>query len=482
MKMRALLSTVLLLLVVGNAFGQATPLDYEYYAKFPNHGDSSMAPPLEAAGVPPGTHMGLQRFYEMLRRMRNARDELRTYCIGPKWQDMIRTVRGAKVLIWPERFADCERDADLLDKGNPMYTMPLANWNKIYGTTYPLPRGEAADVQAWSHRKGEFLHFVDSACNEASRAMVLAGDPGFSEPPTQVFERAKKRCPAKWVGLFEPEEAIKKRENAAKRVCRRGTTYMVATTTGPDKPYETCDEDDRYVPPESDKKSPADKRANALADELAAIQRGEFERPAGTGEFASSTQAMLNARRQAGAGLTAAMENGVRQQAKAGSIGGMQIFGGENGQLLEMALNSQAFGNLDAAATSGAAPPSSKECDMGAEEAYFAQQIKALESRISSMSIEQQQCAQARAYAQGLRRLVAAQQRCGQSNNAAQNQAALNNVQNQEQALCNGKAQGRAPSRPAQTAAPYQAPRSAPPPSKSPTTPCCSGGNRNPAS
>jgi len=383
------LSTVLLLMAASNASGQTTPLDYEYYAKFPNHGDSSMAPPLEVGGIPSGTHMGLQRFYEMLRRMRNARDELRTYCIGPKWQDMVRTVRGAKVLIWPERFADCERDANLLDKGDPLYTTPLANWNKIYGTAYPLPRGEATDVQAWSRRKGEFLHFVESACNEASRAMVLAGDPGFAEPPAEVFERAKKRCPASWVRLFEPEEAIKKREEAAKRVCKPGTTYMVASTTGPGKPYETCDEGDKYVPSEKPpgSSSSASKPVGPddLERELSALARGEFD-AAGGSEQLEDLKRTIDARRQRGPDVAESLRQQLATQPKAGSIGGVEIFGGETGKMLEAAVRttgSSMGGGLNAA----------DSCDIQARLALTQAQTKAAQDRTQGMNEQQRNCA-----------------------------------------------------------------------------------------
>lgn len=451
MRMRALLSAVLLLLAGSNACGQVTPLDYEYYAKFPNHGDSSMAPPLDPAGVPVGTHLGLQRFYELLRRMRGARDELRTYCIGPRWEDMVRTVRGTKVLIWPERFADCERDAKLLDKGDLLYTMPLANWNKIYGTTYPLPRGEPADVQAWSRRKGEFLHFVDAACNEASRSMVLAGDPGFSESPAQVFERAKKRCPASWVRLFEPEDAIKKREDAAKRVCRPGTTYMVATTTGPEKPYETCDEDDKYVPPEKPPAGPsAPKPAGPddLERELSALARGEYDTVSAS-ELLEDVKRIIGARRQLSSDAAESLRQQLAAQPKAGWFGGVEVFGGRTGKLFEALLDptraQEALAELQAEAELGSTPPTSKQSSgtsTDCDDARYAQQatsfVATRSNSMAGLSIERQQCALSRMYAQGLRNDIAYAARCKPAALASL-QKALTDVDRQERELCGGQ-------------------------------------------
>ena len=453
MRMRALLSAVLLLLAASKVCGQATPLDYEYYAKFPNHGDSSMAPPLVPAGVPAGTHLGLQRFYELLRRMRDARDELRTYCIGPRWEDMVRTVRGTKVLIWPERFADCERDANLLDKGDPLFTMALANWNKIYGTNYALPRGEPADVQAWSRRKGEFLHFVDLACNEASRSMVLAGDPGFSEPPKQVFERARKRCPASWVRLFEPEEAIKKREDAAKRVCRPGTTYMVATTTGPDKPYETCDEDDKYVPPEKPPggSSSASKPVGPddLERELSALARGEYDTVSAS-ELLEDVKRIIGARRQLSPDAAESLRQQLAAQPKAGWFGGVEIFGGRTGKLFEALLDpsrtAEVLAELQAEAELGstlsAGGPASGDA-AGCDDARYAQQaadfVASRSSAMAGMQTEPQQCALSRMYAQGLRNDIAYAARCKPAALPAL-QKAVTDVNRQEKALCGGQA------------------------------------------
>ena len=452
MKMRALLSAVLLLLAASNACGQATPLDYEYYAKFPNHGDSSMAPPLDPAGVPAGTHLGLQRFYELLRRMRDARDELRTYCIGPRWEDMVRTVRGTKVLIWPGRFADCERDANLLDKGDPLYTMALANWNKIYGTTYPLPRGDAADVQAWSRRKGEFLHFVDLACNEASRSMVLAGDPGFSEPPAQVFERAKKRCPASWVRLFEPEEVSKKREDAAKRVCRPGTTYMVATTTGPEKPYETCDEDDKYVPPEKPPggppSAPKPGGPDDLERELSALARGEYDTVSAS-ELLEDVKLIIGARRQLSPDAAESLRQQLATQPKAGWFGGVEIFGGRTGKLFEALLDptraQEALAELQAEAELGSTQPASKQSSgtsSDCDDARYAQQatsfVATRSSSMAGLNIEQQQCALSRMYAQGLRNDIAYAARCKPAAVSSLRKA-LADVDRQERELCGGQ-------------------------------------------
>ncbi len=444
--------------------GPGSPLDYSYYAKFPDLGGTGMADPPEPTSMPAGTHAGLQRFHEMLARMRRARDELREDCIGKGSGKMTRRVRDAEVLIWPEQFKTCEEHAALLVHGNRYFEFPLQLLNKTFGAQYALPKGDPSDTQAWQRRKAEFQHFPQSGCDEASRSILFSGQPGFAEPAEQIYQRMKTRCPARWVALFEPEEAIKKRAQEARKRCRPGTSYFVVDEKSGNGAREECDESDKFIPPESAKDRRSEKQANALEDDLAAIQRGEFERPTATGESASSTQAILMARRRAGAGLAAAMEESVRQQPKAGSVGGVEIFGGQTGRMLEAVAAQALPDTTDAGSNIGAATAG---CDDQAEARGTENMQSARVATIRTLPLAQQECAAAKLYVDIYARALAYAQRCNRHAETPSIQNAHRKSREEASRICIDAA----PSRPAATAVPYQAPRSASPPPRSPTAP-----------
>lgn len=327
---------------VTNAFSAPTPLDYEFYSKFPDHGDTKMAPPIAPPPLPEGIYIGLQRFHELLTRMRKARDHLRTDCIGSNSSKMTSRVRGTDVLIWPERFKECEAHARLLDEGNPLFEAALKQWNKAFGSNYTLPRGDPADVQAWNRQKAGITNFPQLGCDDASRSIVLFGQPGLAEVPEQIFKRMKSRCPKQWVLLFEPEEDIGKKAEAAKRICRPGSTYYASDDKSATGTIEMCDESDKFVPKgKSDGKDQNSGRKSGsesdddLTAELNAIGKGNYPKW-GTELPDEEKQAkmIIQARRSSGSHIVAGMEEGVRNQPKAGEIGGVAILGGETGKML----------------------------------------------------------------------------------------------------------------------------------------------------
>lgn len=351
----------------------------DFYPLYPRTTGEWAAVP--GKGAPPPVS-GMKAFEDHLANMRAIRDRFRQDCIGSGSEQMVKKVRGVTVLAWPERFETCESDARKLFEPMGIFDSNMATaWNPYWGANYSPPRGDPADEESWKRWKKGFVKF-SKECEIASWRIIHSGEPGFPESAEQIFKRMEKRCPAPWIAVFEPEEFIKKRELEAKKRCKPGNSHTVVYENSANGPRQECDE--------SDKKSPVDKRANALADDLAAIQRGEFERPATAGEGASSAQAMLNARRQAGAGLMAAMEEGVRQQAKAGSIGGVEIFGGQTGKLLEAAV-------AENGALVGAGASKNDSCDVQARLALTQAETKAAQERTQGLDERRRGCAREQA-------------------------------------------------------------------------------------
>lgn len=361
-------------------------LTREFYPLYPKTtGEWAEAP---GKGEPP-PKSGIEAFENHLADMRDIRKQFRQDCIGSESGKMVHKQRGVNVLAWPERFESCESHARKLFEPVGSFDSNMATtWNRYWGANYAPPRGDPADEASWKRWKDGLERF-SKECEDASWRIIQSGRPGFRESPEQVFKRVEKRCPAGWITLFEPEEATKKKEVEAKKRCKPGTSYAVVDEKSGNGSRQECDESDKFIPPDSAKDGRSQKK-DPLADDLAAIQRGEFERPAGTGEFASSTQAMLNARRQAGAGLTAAMENGVRQQPKAGSIGGVEIFGGQTGKLLESALDEHG-------ASMGVGTSKTDSCDVQARMALTQAQTKAGLERTQGMDERQRGCAREQA-------------------------------------------------------------------------------------
>ncbi|MGH6645418.1 hypothetical protein [Aquabacterium sp.] len=392
------------------------PFSRDFYALYPKTTGTWAAVP--GKGAPP-PESGIKAFENHLATLRDIRDRFRQDCIGPNASLMIQQRRGVNVLAWPDRFDACESDAGKLFEPLGLFDSNMAKtWNPYWGANYAPPRGDAADLESWKRWKGKLVRF-NSGCEKASWRIIHSGEPGFPDTPKQIHEQMKGRCGAQWATIFQPTE-----EAAAK-----------------------------------EGKSRAD-------DDFAEIDRGQYQK--GQTALSKGEQEMrdaVQARASSHPNLTEKLTSYNHLTEKAGSIGGVQIFGGENGQMLEMAVRS-------AGGSAGAMPPSSTECNLQAEEDHFAQQLKALEGKLSKLSIEQQQCMAARTYSQGLRRLVAAQQRCGQASNAAKNQASLNDVLRQERDLCT-----TAPP-PQRSAPPSQQPSTRPKPAPPAVNPRGSGKSR----
>ena len=438
-------ASAMLFFSVTSAFSAPTPLDYEFYSKFPDHGDTKMAPPIAPPPLPEGIYIGLQRFHELLTRMREARDHLRTDCIGSNSSKMTSRVRGTDVLIWPERFKECEAHARLLDEGNPLFETALKQWNKALGSNYTLPRGDPADVQAWNRQKAGIKNFPQLGCDDASRSIVLFGQPGLTEAPEQVFKRMKSRCPKQWILLFEPEEDISKKAEAAKRICRPGSTYYASDDKSATGTIEMCDESDKFVPKgKSDGKDQNSGRKSGsesdddLSAELNAIGKGNYPKW-GTKLPDDEKQAkmIIQARRSSGSHIVAGMEEGVRNQPKAGEIGGVAILGGETGKMLETLADT----NLAIRRTRDD-PGGGAANGTGCDDAAYAQSaqawINSKSAAIKSMQIEQQQCALARLHAEALQKDIAYAQRCNKQSSVPALRSALADTQQQARQLCGG--------------------------------------------
>lgn len=378
---------------------QAQPdqLSYSYYAKFPDYGDTRLPPPLTPPSLPSGTYRGLQQFHEYLARMRQARNDLREDCVGPKYSKMVVRVRGADVLIWPERFSECEAHARLLAQGEPLMEQALGRWNQIFGTNYPPPRGESADIQAWERRKQAFERFPVPGCDGASRAIELSGSPGFSDPPALVFERMRGVCGRRWVSLFEPEGRTPK-------------------DTGLDMPID---------------------------EDLGAIASGAYKKiPQKSSESELSVKAQMHRRVQAGVNMEETLVENMKGVPRAGSVAGVQIFGGENGRRLEQVVGATSTlgPGLDSEGRYETGPASASKvgCDEAAEDAALTRRFKDAEAQSTHMPFEERQCFMARAMASVYRGVAAFSSRCFSAVDAAKNRAAAEQMERQQASICSG--------------------------------------------
>ena len=406
-------------------------LDYEFYEKFPNLGDTSRLPPVSPPSLPQGTYQGLQHFYAYLGKMRKAKDDLRTYCIGPASNKMTAVVRGSNVLIWPERYAECEGYAVWLKNGDSSFDLALSNLNKAFNTNYPPPRGDATDVSAWQQRKLGIVSFSQPECNEASRSIVLHGTPGFTETPHSIITRMKPKCPKNWVALFRPDGDPSKNVKSPK-VCNPAKTYQVSDEQSPTGLREACDEADKISAKELGSKQKEKREVDSgLEAELDALAGGSYKGKGHKGVRSDEINAFVQERRAKNGQLVADLETGVREAPKAGEINGVAIIGGETGKLLEQS----------ARASERNASQQVRGCDDEQERQATIKMQEPRLAQIQKLPLHQQACPFAQLNVDIYQRALGYAERCNRREAISSIRAEINNNQALVRQECNG-AQG----------------------------------------
>ncbi|SAL07181.1 hypothetical protein AWB78_08460 [Caballeronia calidae] len=390
-----------------------TPATWGNYSKFPDPNKGTY----ETRKYSVSTELDLELFRKYLANIADAEAGLRNDCAGAAVSKMTAVVKGTRVLVWPTRYQECEGYARLVASGDVHYQSLLTKLNKMFGAAYSLPTGDASIVWEWESAKAGFLRFP--GCDDASRKIVFAGEPGLSASAQEVFDANKGRCPAGWVALFQADDTSTK-EN--KKLCGNAT----AASGGLKSDGTQCSE-------AAESQLEADLRA-LQGDEAGRLQAQGSGPGAGTGRGASPSG---NLRRGA-QGLVTLGASG-----KAAS----PIYGGQTGELLEAGVQAAVNagiptyqnGNERGSRTgSGLQNPSGAGCDPSTETAIgndYASETNS--SAMRGTSIERQQCLMARASVKMYQRLLPYAQRC-KPDMVGGVQSNLADSQRQANVLCGG--------------------------------------------
>jgi hypothetical protein len=404
-----------------------SPLDRAYYTKFPD-GDAR-----------------LDAFWKHLSDMREARDNLRTHCTGSSWSEMTKTVRGQVVLIWPERFKECEGYSDLLEHGKRSFETALQNWNKVFKSSYALPKGDATDASAWKQTKSRFLRFTPDSCNDASRRIVYSGESGFADSQASLYERMKSICPSQWRSLFEPAEDIAKREKRKRKFCAPGTSSTQIEEDGAQTIL--CDESDKDIPSDEDGVEQSRASTEEYIDEWA----GVGERP-GRQKDSPSDPALAHidewvakggGRKVPSAGKSAPSSRNVKRGVR-GASQGSEVTGGisPSDDVFEGGARPTGAGGIgedvDESGEDSRGTSTTGDCDDAAELRDTGAMRARRASEIQTIAPALRACAEARLYVTILQRGVNYVIRCNRQGELQPLQNALREARQNERQACNG--------------------------------------------
>lgn len=415
----------------------STPLDNDYYAEFMRRYDDRSGPGMPEVSVGTlGGKITIRFLRDKLEDMREHRDRLRDRCLGSHGLGQIETISGRKVLLNPEWMRQCEWSAKFLSDGVGALDQAFPIWNKAAGTNYPSPRGDKSDLLAWTERKATFLYFSD-ICNIGSQKMRYPLARAGGESDKAVYDSYAALCPQAWRELFNPAGASKDKENAsgaAASSSNRDGNTAGAGSTAPKPVTEEKSSIPRNVQTGGDA---------SLEKELGAVSRGEYSRQVSSQQVDEARRAI--AERRTSGTLVESLEKEVANQPKAGSIGGVEIFGGKTGKLLETLSDPAALQRLvdeeSASATTNSKSTNTSvtsTCDAAAYAAEGQALVRRNAPVLSQLPTEAMSCASARLHLHALRSDLAFANRCGFAAQAPSIQSQLQMAQSEEKRVCTG--------------------------------------------
>ncbi|MFM0009184.1 hypothetical protein [Paraburkholderia sediminicola] len=308
-----------------------------------------------------------------LQQIADAENTLRTDCADVGVSKMTRDQKGVKLLIWPERYSDCERSARLVRDGDSKYLPVIRALNKTFHTRYPLPTGDAQLASAWDGIKTTIAKF--GACDDVSRKILLADS---AEQGTGAFEANKKSCPAEWVALFAADDS----QGTKKGNCGNSALAQTGATVN-------CLADSTA--------SKLDVALNALKDDAEASSAKNL-RPGSAGDKIASSGRFRQGAQDA--------YNGLGQKALAAT----PVFGGTSGQIIGAIAAEQtghAAGTGAGAGSTASGPFDNADCDSN-----FESNLSAQYSRDTAGIDAAQVCALTRTTISMLTKLRSFAQRC----------------------------------------------------------------------
>ena len=188
---------------------QPRPTNWNMYGKFPD--------PLSAPEkINAATRLKLENFQQYLNNIEANTLKLQSDCVDPAGHKMTTLVKGTRVLIWPERYAECEKAATYLSRGVPGYDRILADLNAQFKADYTLPFGDPQLIASWNSTKSSITTFPNNSCDHASRAIVNATSQAARK---NSFEESKGKCPAKWAALFGETDGSAVKDKRIDRLC-----------------------------------------------------------------------------------------------------------------------------------------------------------------------------------------------------------------------------------------------------------------------
>lgn len=393
----------------------SSPLDMSDYPKFPNNGTT------EEWGkdwqkYDEKTGASLRSFHSQLNNMKKAEQELSSACLDERQiRKMTTTIKGSRVLIWPDRFRECVDFAKLLDSGTfATDKVILPYLNQKFSANYSPPRGDKNLVAQWNSIANGIVNFGGGQCDVATQSIVLYGTPGFSTIPQEVFKQNKNRCPERWRELFS-EYSDKKTK--AKQKCVNGT--KPSRENGPDW-VELCDPETASTNGGGNKK---------LDEELDFLEKGGYRQSAkesanfGYQDDASVAQGALRGR---SGSLSAAMRESIQAQEEYQRKN--QIFGGETGKLLEQAVG----------AVESAGGAQGRGCNDAEEAQASVRMQEPRAAQIQKLPQHQQACPLAQLYVDIYQRALAYAERCNRRETIPSIRAELNHNQALVRQECNG--------------------------------------------
>lgn len=387
-----------LLAMNDSAWAERRPAKWGEYSKYPS---SEYSTAKDGVAFVPETITSYRSLRNYLNQITDAEDVLRQDCIGTSATKMTAVVRGSRVLVWPERFKQCEENSQLVRNGDPRF-LPLMNYlNRIYKADYPLPAGDVTLADAWEQEKSTILRFP--SCDDASRSIVFAGSPGNPRSASEIFDANKNRCPSEWVALFQPETNDK-------------ATKKKNCPSSPGENLDSCINDPNISPLDSD---------------LSALQQNE--------QLRDQQQATRTTEKPVPGAFKRNAKGSLENLGK-NTRGSTPIYGGAAGEVLaalaQIPPNLVGGGQSDGRVDSRRQENSNEGCGSDAETSIVNDYNREMNSpAVKNASLDQNQCVIARIQLRLYQRLLPYAQRC-KADAVRSIQSAIADMHRQEQQGC----------------------------------------------
>lgn len=151
-------------------------------------------------------HLQLERFLDLLDSLDKKQKFLTDRCLGLEAEKMFLRRQGKAIIIWPERFGECEEAWSTLSDRYGSGRVFVGGLNSQLGTNYPVPVGDQTVMRAWETLKAELTLFP-AHCTDGSHRIWTSNAYPNAESPKSIYARLKSVCPKEWVDFYSALDA-----------------------------------------------------------------------------------------------------------------------------------------------------------------------------------------------------------------------------------------------------------------------------------